>query len=393
MEDENKEVVPVEEVNAEVVEDVDDDFADTKANAEAKAREEKKKEEEAAKQEEEEAAEEADNLPDPYPEQASYEYGDLKLNDIEQARLSFYKQYKKLNATKVAISVVGLVLIVLFWILPNVLKWGGDNSMIPMMISLGVAAVVLIGLGVMSFISRKQNDKNIKSYFGVLYDNLNQYLFSGLPVEAIQGNVDCKVSKEEFAANGMYPGVISIGSRDNITFTYNKMDCALADCAAQKDAGKAMATVFVGKYLRTANSFEGSSDGLVIYFRGNKRALPPESLPKLNQLEKNKSYAIYGNPADKKFISPKIRSLLKEIHTNKVLVDVAIAIKPGKTYFALGYEDSLMVLPMQKPFNPGPTQEYKEELKLFLELAYAFYDKGGHKEEAEASEAEETVNE
>ncbi len=393
MEEENKEAVQPEEVKAEVVEDADDDFADTKANAEAKARAEKKKEEEAVKQEEEEAAEEADNLPDPYPEQASYEYGDLKLNDIEQARLGFYKQYKKLNAWKVAISVVGLILIVVFWILPNVFKWGGANTMIPMMISLGVAAVVLIGLGVMSFVSRKQNDKNIKSYFTVLYDNLNEYLFSSLPVEAIQGNVDCKVSKEEFVANGMYPGVVSIGSRDNITFTYNKMDCALADCAAQKDAGKAMATVFVGKYLRTANSFEGSEDGLVIYFRGNKRALPPEILPKLNLLEKNKAYALYGNPADKKFISPKIRSLLKEIHTNKVLVDVAIAIKPGKTYFALGYEDSLMVLPMQKPFNPGPTQEYKQELELFLNLAYAFYDKHGKKETEEKEEPTEVVSE
>ena len=84
---------------------------------------------------------------------------------------------------------------------------------------------------------------------------------------------------------------------------------------------------------------------------------------------------------------------MKEIHTNKVLVDVAIAIKPGKTYFALGYEDSLMVLPMQKPFNPGPTQEYKQELELFLNLAYAFYDKPGNKGGEEKAEQSEVVSE
>lgn len=354
---------------------LDDDFADTKAVEEAKRREEQKKAEEAAAKAEEEEVEELEEQPDPFPEQDSYEYADLKLDEIEKARKDFYKQYKKFNGWKVGISVAGLALIVLFWVLPNVLKWGGENSMVPMMISLGVAAGVLVLLGVMSFVMRKMNDKNIKSYFSVLYEHLNAYLFGDLPVAAIQGTVDSKITKDEFLANGMYPKVASVGSRDNITFTYKDMDCALADAAAQKDAGKAMQTIFVGKYLRTANSFQGSEGGLVIYFRGNKRALPPEILPSLNQLEKNKAYAIYGDPSDKKYITPKIRSMLKEIHTNKVLVDVAIAIKPGRTYFALGYEDSLMVLPMQKPFNPGPTQEYKQELAVFLELAYAFFEK------------------
>lgn len=378
--DENKEN-PVEEVETKDV--IDDDFADTKAVEEAKKREEKKKEEEAAKAVEEQEQEELDDQPDPFPEQDSYEYQDLALDEIEKARKDFYSSYKKMNRWKIALSIVGLAIIVLFWILPNVLHWGGENSMVPMMVSLGVAAGVLVALGVMSYVTRKGNDKKIKAYFSVLYGKLNAYLFSGLPVGEIQGSADSKITKEEFQANGMYPKVISIGSRDNITFTYRDMDCSLADCAAQKDAGKAMQTVFVGKYLRTANSFQGSENGLVLYFRGNKRALPPESLPNLNLLEKNKTYAVYGDPADKKFLTPKIRSLLKGIHTNKVLVDVAIAIKPGKTYFALGYEDSLMVLPMQKPFNPGPTQEYKEELAFFLELAYAFYQKKGEGEEAE----------
>lgn len=384
MDEEKKDVSaqePETAVDDKTLDSLDDDFADTKAIEEAKKREEKKKEEAEARKEEEKEVEELEEQPDPFPEQDSYEYSDLKLDDIEKARKDFYKQYRKLNGWKIGLSVAGLALIILFWVLPNVLHWGGENSMVPMMISLGVAAGVLVMLGVMSFIMRKANDKNIKAYFGVLYEHLNAYLFSDLPVTAVQGTVDNKITKEEFLANGMYPKVISVGSRDNITFSYKDMDCSLADAAAQKDAGKAMQTVFVGKYLRTANSFEGSEGGLVIYFRGNKRALPPEILPNLNQLEKNKSYAIYGDPSDKKYITPKIRSFLKEIHTNKVLVDVAIAIKPGKTYFALGYEDSLMVLPMQKPFNPGPTQEYKQELAIFLELAYALFEKRGDKEE------------
>lgn len=376
--------IAAEPASGPIVEPVDDDdFADTKRNAEIEAAKLKKQEEDAVKKEEEEEEEALEELPDPFPEQASYEYTDDLLDNIEKARVAFYKEYKKINGIKIALSVVGLAIIILFWILPNALKWGGDNSVVPMVVSLSVAAGVLALLGVMSFFTRKANDKRVKTYFGVLYENLNQYIFSGIPAENIQGKVEDKISKDEFAACGMYPGASSIGSRDNITFTYHDMDCALADAAAQKEAGKAMQTVFVGKYLRTTNNFQGKEGGLVIYFRGNKRALPPEILPKLNLLEKNKFYKIYGDPSDKKYLTPKIRSMLKEIHTNKVLVDVAIAIKPGKTYFALGYEDSLMVLPMQKPFNPGPTREYKEELATFLELAYAFYEKKGESKDTE----------
>ncbi len=376
--------IAAEPASGPIVEPIDDDdFADTKRNAEIEAAKLKKQEEDAVKKEEEEEEEALEELPDPFPEQASYVYTDDLLDNIEKARVAFYKEYKKINGIKIALSVVGLAIIILFWILPNALKWGGDNSVVPMVVSLSVAAGVLALLGVMSFFTRKANDKRVKAYFGVLYENLNQYIFSGIPAENIQGKVEDKISKDEFAACGMYPGASSIGSRDNITFTYHDMDCALADAAAQKEAGKAMQTVFVGKYLRTTNNFQGKEGGLVIYFRGNKRALPPEILPKLNLLEKNKFYKIYGDPSDKKYLTPKIRSMLKEIHTNKVLVDVAIAIKPGKTYFALGYEDSLMVLPMQKPFNPGPTREYKEELATFLELAYAFYEKKGESKDAE----------
>ena len=385
MEEENKEIINPSEEKAEtgeaVATEIEDDFADSKRNAEIEALKVKQIEEENKKKEEREEEEALEELPDPFPEQASYEYPDQKLDDIEKARIAFYKEYKKVNAWKIVLSVLGLALIIVFWILPNTLHWG--DSMVAMGISLGVAAFVLILLGVMSFVTRRINDKKIKIYFGQLYDSLNSYLFSDIEVSNIQGKVDDKITKEELLACGMYPNVSSVGSRDNITFSYRGMDCALADAAAQKDAGKAMQTVFVGKYLRAANNFKGKENGLVIYFRGNKRALPPEVLPKLNQLEKNKFFAIYGDPSDKKYLTPKIRSMLKDIHTNKVLVDVAIAIKPGKTYFGLGYEDSLMVLPMQKPFNPGPTKEYKEELAMFLELAYALYG-----EKAETKEGE-----
>ena len=97
--------------------------------------------------------------------------------------------------------------------------------------------------------------------------------------------------------------------------------------------------------------------------------MPPLVLPELNQLSKNKQYAVYGAKENRRFITPEVESLLKQVHTSKLLVDVAISIQPGKTYMALGYEDTLMVLPNDKPFNPGYVEAYKPQMKLFLEIA------------------------
>ena len=74
----------------------------------------------------------------------------------------------------------------------------------------------------------------------------------------------------------------------------------MADAAAQKDSGKQLVTIFVGKFLRTANNIKVDEDGLVIYFNGNDRAIPPDRLPKMNLLETAHGYGIYGSSANRK---------------------------------------------------------------------------------------------
>lgn len=348
-----------EEKETKIEEELDEDFADA-VKEEAKAEPEPEPVKEPEKEPE----------PEPEPEPESYEYSDESLSQIEIKRQEFYRYYKKNGLIKMIVSISVLVVILLGWILPSTLMKNAGT--LPLIIALGIAVVGVIGLAVMSFVSRKANDKHIKQYFNVYYDKTYEFVFKDKGVTNIEGYVDAKITKDEFLDNGMYPSTYTVGSRDNITFSHEGLDFALCDAAAQKEAGKGLATIFVGKYLRAPNTFEGSQEGLVIYFKGNDRALPPETLTTLNRLEETSKYTIYGSSGDKKFIDNKIRSLLKKITTDKVLVDVAIAIKPGKTYFCLGYEDSLMVLPMQKPFNPAPTEKLANDMAIFLDLAHSF---------------------
>ena len=97
-----------------------------------------------------------------------YQYTDKDLADIEAARNSFHKIYKKLNLIKWIITGVGLVLVIAGWIVPSVIS--GINANITMYISLGVTAVVLVALAVYSVLFRKKVDAAMKSYFKKYYD-------------------------------------------------------------------------------------------------------------------------------------------------------------------------------------------------------------------------------
>ena len=390
-EEEKVEIVP-EEKPAE--DRFDDDFVDDKA-AEAQAAKEAAAAAEAAQkaaQEEQEKKEEidlhyveedegavaVDNAqpaekpaepqavrPEPGPEGP---YDDERLQKIEDARIGLQKTVKKWAVWKVVVVLVLFADIFCAWLLPRNLL-GDDQQVAKVVIGISCTVVGLVGYFLFQFFNKKAEKKALRAFVKVFYEMQNDYVFEDTGASNFVGDVDSKVSKEEFAEMDIYPNVSQIGSRSNMTFTYNGMDCAIADLAAQKDNGKYLQTIFVGKYLRTHNTATVSEEGIAIYFKGGDRAIPPEGIKNRPIIENNKRYIIVGSNADKHLLSPKFRAAMKEIRTDKLLVDVAILIKPGKTYWGLGYEDTLMILPETSRFNPAYTQKFKGQLKQILDLA------------------------
>lgn len=386
MEEEKK---PEELVPEPVADEHEDEFLDDRREVLEAEEAERRQAEEAAAQQQAEAeaqkpaedgqidgidmhlpAEEAPATPDQQPAlEPVGEYEDSRFQTIEDARIGWQKKYKVWSIGKIGISVLAFGLIIAGWLVPKNI-WP-DNANLSLGISIGVAVFAIALIIVYSFFQKKTGKKMVEDYFNAYYGAVNSYAFQGLQISEIQGDVNCKVAREEFAEMGVYPGLAQIGSRENITFAYEGMDVALADLAAQKDDGKGLRTIFVGKFLRTHNTLEVDENGIVIYFKGGSRALPPEGVKGRNVIENNKRYVIYGASANKGALTPAVRALLKEIRTDDLLVDVCITIKSGKTYWALGYEDTLMVLPSDKRFDPRYIIRYKDQIQQILNLALA----------------------
>ena len=302
-------------------------------------------------------------------------YSDPRFENIEKARKSHVKFSKKWSHIKVGITLGAVALVIGTWL---VIRFGFPSAgEIAAYVSLGVAILSVVGIAVFGIFQKKKTVKSTEDYLTAYFDNADAFLFDGLPVENIQGGLKDKVTADEFNAADLY-GACSkheepsnVGSRDSKTFEYEGMKCALADVGAEARNPKGFLTVFIGKYLRTENHLDVKDGGLFVYFKGNARATPPSFLfqKDANLIEDHKKYCVYGAKENKKLITPELRKAFKEIHTDNLLIDLAISFKSGKTYWAFGYEDTLMVAPVDKPFDPVYLQKFKEHLTYILNLA------------------------
>ena len=299
--------------------------------------------------------------------EVKYDYVDEDLQAIETARVNFFKIYKKQNLIKWIVTGIILVAILGTWL--GVTLTGNGTQNWATVTILVVVAVAVIGLGVYSVMFRKKLDKAMKGYFADYYTHNNHYVF-GDQISSLTGTVDDKLDAAMFNAAGLYKNVAKVGSRDCLHFVYKGKSIVMADAAGQINGQKSLQTCFVGKFIAVPNANEGAE--IIIYLKGNKRALPPTTLDNYQVLEDDKTMVVYGPADGKKILTHAVREALAAIDTDATLVDVAISVKRGMTYIAMGYEDNLMVLPMDKPFNPAPTMELKKNMSQVFALIDAF---------------------
>ena len=383
-----------QEVKIETPVEEESDFADEVKPVEV-PEPEAKKEEEAPKKEENainlrKEEEDITPEPEPVPEEkpveglksdepkgkkgkavVTYEYSDPLLEEIEKERVNFFKEYKKFNLIKWIVTGVCLILIILGWILPTFVPFIRDaaDGKASIFVTLGTIVVAIALLAVFSFLFKKKTDKMTAEYFKKYYDCNDAYVF-GEEISEKQGDVNSKLADSLFNDAGLYKDVFKVGSRNCITFKKGEKLYTFADAAAQVRGQKVLQTVFVGKYLVTSNEWTGGD--LIVYFKGNDRALPPTTLDSYEVLDDKKDLVLYGNSNAKKLLTKEVKDAIKEIRTNKTLVDLSIAVRAGRTFVAMGYEDNLMILPMDKPFNPAPTEQHKEDMAKVFALLDAF---------------------
>lgn len=290
-------------------------------------------------------------------------YSAKELENIEESRKEFLKVYRTQNTIKWIVSFVAIGAIIFGCIVvPNLGL--GNTGLVVMIVTLvaALAATVLY-----TVFARKYINKKMHAYFDYFYENTNKYVF-GDTVKDIKMPFPGKIQDEAFLDNNLYKDVASVGSRGLTEFVYEDVPVAVADCAGQVRKDKRLYPCFVGKYVYAASNYK-YDEPLYIYFKGDKRALAPTNLEGVNGVLEDKKMIVYSNNKDwKKVLTADVKKILSSINMNKELVDLAISLQKGRLFVCMGYDDPLMVLPLQNQFDPKPTELYKKDVAKVLKL-------------------------
>jgi hypothetical protein len=293
-------------------------------------------------------------------------YDSEELQAIEDERVKFLGEYRSGNRLKSIIFFIVMFLMVgTFIIIPNVGQ--GAAWQLPVMISV---AVVLLGcvLG-FSFLTRKKMTQKMRNYFSIFYGNMNKYVFGSKSFDKVVFENPGKIEDHLFLDSNLYKDVLEVRSRGATTFEYEHKPVLVCDCAGSVKTDKRVAPIFVGKYLVTGNKYEGK-EPIYIYIKGDQRSLPPTNLEEVKVVKDDATMTIYSNDSKwEKTLNTKVMKIVNSMKPNKELVDIAISIQPGTTYIALGYDDPLMVIPLDRPFNQEPVKGYKKDVLKACQLA------------------------
>jgi len=305
-----------------------------------------------------------------------YQYDDPHLAAMEDARKECAAKVKKLNIWRGVVTGVCLAIVILAWVLmtipeiSNALASLGENA--SMIVVLIVAGIGLIGLMVANHVLKKKTDAIMKVYFDAFFLHQTAYIYPS-DCANLKGSVDTKLDPDKFKECGIYKDISQVGSRACYTFSYHDVDVTVADASGQSQEKKALRTAFVGKYVYFPNNYVG--EDILIYFKGNKRALPPTNLAGRSLFQDSKNMVIYGPATTRRVLKAAVKNALAAFETNATFVDLAISIREGTTYLAVGFEDDLMIMPLVDAFNPKPTIEAKKVMNQVLALIDALNSK------------------
>lgn len=319
-----------------------------------------------------ETVKEGTNTPEVQPsepkkeEKSEIKYSDENLAKIEELRKEFYKVYKSQNTGKWIFSIIAIgVLIFAFLGVPNLFPGDEFNALrISLMITLGVLSLLcMFGY---SFIMRRVINKKLRKYFDDVYACLEKFIYVKEGLEVIP-NDEKTLNKIQFDEAGIYKGVIQVNSRQLTKLKYHGKDIMIVDAAAQINDGKKMTPVFVGKYLVAPSKYEGQP--ILVYIKGDKRSIAPTNIDDLKLVFDDEKMSVFSNePNWNKTLTLKFKKALLGIKLDNTLIDIALMLKDKKAYICMNYDDSLMILPLENPFNPHPNEEFKEDFEKMLDF-------------------------
>ena len=287
--------------------------------------------------------------------------------EVEEKRLDLFNAYNKSRKLSNIIMAVVVLVVIGAMVLIMLNK---DWSKI---VGYSLAGTALVGMIVFSLLTKNRFPQKSREYIRFVTTRIDQFVYNNTEFQDVKVDLNEKYNAAEFGLDKVYTGIVDIGSRNIVRGLYCDKGFSCGELALynSKTEGKrtVKAVAFIGKYIDIQNTlhFEGR---YIVNFRNTEKPTDlPSDIEDLKELHNEDGYVVYGpEGADfAKDIPTKYVSVIKKLKLSEHLLNVNIVLWAGHTGIYLSYDDPVVALPFDKPFEEAPQILFKEHLLTVLD--------------------------
>ena len=284
---------------------------------------------------------------------------------IEDARQDLYKAYAKSRRISnilmfaVVIAICGIMFMII------------QNNQALKIVGYSLAGALVIGMIVYYVLTRKNLPNKVQKYVPYVMKTLNDKMFTMPGFSNISNNPEEKLQMDDLIGDGVYVEANNINSRNVVRGEYNGHHFLYAEAALTRPAQKKQQVppLFVGRYISVPNQMK--FDGRFVFnFKNPKQPLDvPNAINDLKVLEEKDDFAVYGpeNANYHDIINNKIINQFKKLQIEGHLLNLNVVFWGGHTAVYLSYDDAILSVPFDKPFDKDGFEKSLDDLVICLE--------------------------
>ena len=284
---------------------------------------------------------------------------------IEDARQDLYKSYAKSRRISnilmfaVVIAICGIMFMII------------QNEQVLKIIGYSLAGVIVVGMILYYVLTRKNLPNKVQKYVPFVMKTLNERMFSMPGFSDIKNDSEEKLKMDDLIGDGVYVEANGINSRNVVRGAFNGHHFLYAEAALTRPSTKKQQVppLFVGRYISIPNQMK--FDGHFIFnFKNPKQPLDlPNAISDLKVLEEKDDLVVYGPEGSNyhDIIDNKIISQFKKLQIEGHLLNVNVVFWGGHTAVYLSYDDSILSVPFDKPFDKDGFEKSLDDLVISLQ--------------------------
>ena len=281
---------------------------------------------------------------------------------IEDARLDLFNSYSKSRRISniLMFAVVAAICGIMFMII--------SNNDVLRIIGYCLAGALVLGMILYYALTRKNLPNKVKTYVPLVTKALNDKMFADSKFAGIETNEEEKLAMDDLVGDGVYVEANGINSRNVVRGTFKEHHFLYAEAALMRPSTRKQQVppLFVGRYISVPNQmkFDGR---IILVFKNPKQPLDlPNAISDLVALEDKEDFSVYGPEGTnyRSLIGNNVIDRLQKLQIEGHLLNVNVVFWGGHTAAYLSYDDAILSVPFDKPFDKDGFEKSLNDLLI-----------------------------